>query len=367
MENKITFGRFEATCITLTLLSTQLFLNLPRLVMESVWTAGWILTIYITVVSFFLFMIIAKLYVRFEGKDLLDLGEYIGGNIGRIIVGLIVTAFLLYITPIILREFSEDMKIISLPQSPLSFVMFFFLAGMVVAAYLGIEAIVRYSAIVVPIIAVGYLLIIAGSIQYFDVSRITPVLGKGLYAIFVEGLPRISVFAGIINVFLIFPFMKTNKNFKTVGYASIIISGLFFTIGVLAFSLVYQYPTGTESFLPMYQLARLIDYGRFFERIESIFVPVWVVSALFHLSILLFLIVHVFKKTFNLKYHRPLILPFAILIYTFSFLPQNLISAIELEKSFRNFAWTISFLLPLLLLIIARVIKKRSKKEESKA
>ena len=367
MENKITFGRFEATCITLTLLSTQLFLNLPRLMMEIAWTAGWILTIYITVVSFFLFMVIAKLYERFEGKDLLYLGEYIGGSTGRIIVGLIVTAFLLYITPIILREFSENMKIIALPQTPLSFVMFFFLAGMVVAAYLGIEAIVRYSAVVVPIVAIGYLAIIAGSIQYFDVSRITPVLGKGPYAIFVEGLPRISVFAGIINVFLIFPFIKTNKNFKTVGYAGIIMSGFFFTIGVLAFSLIYQYPTGTESFLPIYQLARLIDYGRFFERIESIFVPIWVASALFHLSTLLFLIVYVFKKTFRLEYYRPLIFSFAILIYAFSFFPHNLVSAIELEKSFRYFAWTISFLLPMLLLIIARIVKKDPEKEVGKA
>jgi len=367
MKNKITFGRFEATCITITLLSTQLFLNLPRIMMEAAWTAAWILTVYISLLALVLFTIIFKLYKRFEGKDLLDLGEHIGGSIGRIIVGVIVLFFLLYIAPVILREFSENIKIIALPQSPLSFVMIFFVAGMIAASYLGIEAIVRFSAIIVPIIIAGYLLIIAGSIQYTDISRITPWLGSGPYEIFVKGIPRISVFAGIILIYLLFPFIRTYRNFKTVGYASIGLSGFFLIIGVLVFSLVYQYPTGTESFLPVYQLARLIDYGRFFQRVESIFVIVWVASALLHLTTLLFLIVYVFKKTFKLEFYKPLIIPFSIVVYTLSFFPHNLISAIELEKSFRNLAWIISFLLPIVLLVIARFIKKNPKKEAGNA
>ena len=367
MKDKITFGKFEATCVTITLLSTQLFLNLPRMMMEAAWTAAWILTAYISVLAFVLFIVIAKLYKRFEGKDLLDLGEHIGGNIGRIIVGVIVFLFLLYIAPVILREFSENMKIIALPQSPLSFVMLFFLTGMIVAAYLGLEAIVRYSAIIVPVIAAGFLLIIAGSVQYFDISRITPWLGSGPYEIFVKGMPRVSVFAGVILVYLLFPYIKTYKNFKTVGYASIGLSAFFFFIGVLAFSLIYQYPTGTESFLPIYQLARLIDYGRFFQRMESIFVLVWAASALLHLSTLLYLIAYVFKKTFKLEYYKPLVIPFSIIVYTLGFFPHNLISAIELEKSFRTFAWLVAFLLPIILLVIARFIKKRTKKEAGNA
>lgn len=367
MKGKIEFGKFEAVCMAVTLISAQLFLNLPRVMMEAAWTAAWILTTYISILAFVLFMIIARLYKPFEGKDLLDLGEHIGGNAGRILVGAIVFLFLLYAAPVILREFSENMKTISLPQSPISYVALFFLAGMIIAAYLGIEAIARYSAIVVPIIAIGYLLIIVGSIQYFDISRITPWLGSGPYEIFVKGLPRISMFAGVILVYLIFPFIRTHKNFKTVGYISINLSGVFFLIGVLAFSLIYQYPTGTESFLPIYKLARLIEYGRFFQRVESMFVLIWATAALLHLSLILFLIVYVFKKTFKLEYYKPLVIPFSIIIYTLSFFPHNLISAIELEKLFRTFAWTVTFLLPIVLLVIARFVKKRTKKEAGNA
>ncbi|NLK73301.1 MAG: endospore germination permease [Clostridiales bacterium] len=365
MKHKIVFGSFEATCITIILITTQLFLNYPRIMMETAWTAAWILSLYISLVALILFVIIVKLYENFEGKDLIDLGEFVAGKAGRIIVGMIIMGFLLYITPVILREFSENIKIIGLPHSPLSFVLMFFILGMIAASYMGLEPIVRVSAIIVPVVAVGYLLIIAGSSRYFDISRITPWLGSGPYEIFIKGLPRISVFAGVLLVYLLYPFIRTKKNFKTVGYLSILFASFFFFIGVLAFSLIFQYPTGTESFLPIYQLARLVEFGRFFQRIESVFIIFWVASALLHLSILLFLTAYVFKKTFQLKYYRPLILPFALMVYTMAFFPHNLPSAIKLESYFRYFAWMITFLLPIVLLILANAIKKLKKNEEA--
>lgn len=363
MKNKIVIGRFEATTVTVTLITTQLFLNYPRIMMESAWTAAWILSLYLGILSFVIFVIIAKLYSNFDGKDIIEIGEYIGGNIGRIITGLLVLVLLLSIMPLILREFSENMKIISLPTTPISLVTFFFLAGVVMGAYLGLEAIARFSAIAVPIIAIGFIVIILGSSQYFDISRITPVLGNGPNEIFGKNITKVSIYAGLISPILLYPYIKTHKNFKTVGYWSIIISTLFFTTGVLAFSLVYQYPTGTESFLPIYQLARLVDYGSFFQRIESIFVLVWATSALLHLSILMFLTVHVFKKTFKLEYHKPLIFPFAIILYTLSLMLHNLMSSIELEtKYYGNYAWNLVFLMPILVLAIAQLKKKRAKK-----
>lgn len=363
MKNKIVLGRFEATAVTISLITTQLFLNYPRTMMESAWTAGWILSLYLGILALIVFAVIAKLYSNFDGKDILDIGEYIGGNIGRIITGLFILVLLLSIMPLILREFSENMKIISLPTTPISFVEFFFLAGILAGAYMGMEAIVRFAAIAVPIIAAGLLIIISGSSQYFDLSRITPVLGNGPIEIFGKSLTRISVYAGLISPILLYPFIKTKRNFKSVGYWSIIISTLFFTIGVLAFSLVYEYPTGTESFLPIYELARLVDYGRFFQRIESIFVLIWAMSALLHLSILMFLTVHIFAKTFSLAYRKPLIFPFAIIVFSLSLMPHNLVSAIDLETNyFRNYAWILSFLMPIVVLAIAQIKKKNTKK-----
>lgn len=365
MDKKITFGKWEATFIIVNLICTKIFLNFPRFMAETAGTAGWLLAIYLSVLAFIAFFIIVKLYKPFEGKDLLDIGEYIGGNAGRIIVGTIVLGFSLYIVSVILREFSEDMKIIGLTVSPLSFVMFFFLIGIIVSSYIGVEGIARYSVIAVPIISVGFLLILVGASAYVDFTNILPLFGNGTNAILGKGFFKISVFSELLFLFILIPFIKTHKNFKAVGYLSIGISSVFLTLGAFVYTAVFSYPTSTESFLPIYQLSRLINYGRFFQRVESFFVIIWATAAFVYLSISFFIILYVFKKTFKLKYHRPLILPFAILTYTISLMPQGLQQAISLEtKYFRNISWVITFVITILLLLVARVVWKRRKKRE---
>ncbi|MDQ2086183.1 endospore germination permease [Herbivorax sp. ANBcel31] len=360
MENKIVFGKAEAISVLVIIITTQLFISFPRIMAERAGTAGWILTIYVTLLSVLIFWIISKMYKNFEGKDILDIGEYVGGNVGRIFVGLIIVIDYVFICSIVLREFSDGLKIIALEKSPISFVMFFFLFGMVFAAFYGLESITRFSAIIVPPVALAFVLIIAGIIPSFSTSNIFPVMGKGAYQLFVGGMPSISVFSGISVLFILPPFLNNFNCFKKTGIYSIILSGFFLTVGTLAYTLSVPYPASTEITLPMYAMARNIDLGRFFTRIESIFVLAWSTSAFIYLGIVLFFIVYVFKKTFRLKYHTPLILPMAILIFAFALMPASIMRAFELEAQiFRVFAWIVTFGMPIVLLITASIIKKK--------
>jgi spore germination protein (amino acid permease) len=358
MEKKIIFGVWEAVTVLINMVCVKIFLNFPRKIEEDAGTAGWILTLYVAAITFLLFFVISKLYSRFEGKDLMDLGEHIGGTVGRTIVGLIVIAFLTYFTSVLLREFAENMKIISLAVSPISYVTLFFLAGMIVAAFFGLESIVRFHAIAVPIVASGFLLIIILVLPFAKFSNLTPVFGSGINDIFIKGIPKVSLFAEFILIFLMIPFVKTGKNFKKVGYTALGFSTFFLVIGSIVYSAVYVYDVGVENFLPIYSLTRLINYGRFFQRIESLFVLIWAAGALLYLSAGFYFIAYTFMKTFKLQYYKPLILPFAVLIFTLSLLPQNLVQSLLLEtKVLRTYGWLITFWFVILLLLIARFVK----------
>lgn len=360
MEGKIVFGKREAISFLIIAISNQLFLNFPRSMAETVGTAGWILTIYVTILSLLFFLIISKLFSKFEGKDIVDIGEFVGGSVLRVIIGLIIVIDYVFIISVILREYGEDLKIIGLTRSPIGFVLFIFSIGMAIGAYYGIEALVRLGAMFVPIIAIGFIIVIIGSMNYLDISNIMPVLGKGPIDIFIKGASKISVFSRLSILFLMVPFLGSHENFKKVGIAGTVISALFLIMGTLVYSLVFPYPTSTSSFLPIYELARLIDYGRFFQRIESVFVLVWSAAALLYLSGGLFFVAYIFKKAFRLEYHRPLIIPFAIIVLTVSLMPQSLMQAIELDTNvIRVFAWTVTFGMTLVLLLIATLIKKK--------
>ncbi|MCX7923321.1 MAG: spore germination protein [Clostridia bacterium] len=366
-ENKIKFGKWEASALIITLIITQLILGFPRLMVETAGTAGWIVVLYVTILALLAFFIIEKLYSSFKGKDLLDISERIGGSILRILVGIIFLAYFIFIISIVLRSFAENMKVITLQQSPISYVTMFFIIGMIAGAYAGIEALVRFCAIVMPIILAGLLLIFIAVSPHFNFENIFPILGTGPIDIFGKGFLRVSVFSAISLLFFITPFIKTHKSFRTVGYVSIGVSAAFFFVGTFAYLLVYPFPIGVEGFLPVYQLSRLVEYGRFFQRIESVFVLIWAASALIYLSSVFYFIVYVFKKTFKLEYYKPLILPFAILIFNISLIPPNLVTAVELESKYiRTYVWIISFVIPIVILVTAKYFKRGTNKEEKK-
>ncbi len=362
MKNRISFGTWEASALTINMICTKIFLNFPRKVAEDAGTAGWILTIYISIISLLLFYIISKLHRKFERLDLIDISEKSFGSIGRIIAGVVFLIPLIYIVSVVLREFSEDMKIISLTLTPISLVTVLFSIAIIIGAYLGIEPIVRVQAFLVPIIIVAYFIIIFGVAPHFELSRIMPILGTGASDIFIKGASKISIFGELLILFLIIPFLKSNKEFSKVGYISIGASAFFLTIGSLAYLLVYSYPTALENFLPIYQLTRIIDLGRFFERVESLFLIFWAIAALLYLSTGVFFITYVFQKTFKLKYQRPLIFPMMIIIFNLSLLPENLYMSVIYEtRYFRDMAWIVTFLIPIIILIFARILNKNKK------
>jgi len=360
VESKIVFGKVETTSLLVIVMTTQLFISFPRFVAEKAGTAGWILIVYLTVLSLFLFTIISKIYKNFQGKDIIDIGEYVGGNIGRILIGLIIIIDYMFIAPGVLREFSDSLKIITLDKTPIGFVMLFFLIGMITAAFYGIEPITRFSAIIVPIVAATFILIIIGIIPNFNLTNLFPLMGSGVNNIFIKGIPNVSIFSGISILFILPPFLNSYDCFRKTGFYSILLSGFFLTVGALIYTLSIPYPASTEFTMPMYTLARTIDWGRFFTRIESIFVFAWAASAFIYLSILLFFIVYVFKKTFRLEYYTPLILPVSVLVFAFALIPESMMRVFQLESQiFRAYAWIVTFGMPIILLMAALLIKKK--------
>lgn len=363
MESKITFGKREATAFLINAINTQIFLTFPRVMTEVAGNASWILSIYISLIAFILFVIISKLYTKFEGKDLLDISEMLGGTIVRVVVGLAVIAEILFTLSITLRKFSEDVKVIELPFSPISFVNGFFVIAIIIAAYFGLEAIVRVNAIFVPITIVGFFLIILGVIPYFHFDNLLPIFGAGIPDILGKGSLKISMYSSLIYLFFITPFLKTKENFKSVGFTVLGLSSVFMTLSCFIFVGVISYPTSLESFIPFYDLARLIHFGDFFQRIESVFVIIWVLSAMLYMSTAFFFLVYIFKKTFKLQYYKPIIMPFIIIVFCTSIFPQSLMNTIFIETNYlRSFGWVVTFGVTIVLLVVANIVKKKHDK-----
>ena len=368
MSQKIKIGSYETSCLILNMVSYKVILMYPRNVAEYAGNAGWMVTLLGAFLVLILFLIQNKLYKKFSGQDILDVSEKALGEPGKIITGVLLIAYFLIIAPEILREFVEDFKVISLTTTPTSFIAILFCVGMIIGAYLGLESIARIHALAVPVVATAFFLVLALSIPKFDINNLAPWLGLGPKKIFENNAFNIiSSYSEIIVIFLIVPFLKKKNEFGAIGRYSIIACGFILFTGTLSYMLTYQYPISTEYFLPLYTLSRSIRFSRFFTRIESAFILIWASSAFLFLSSGLYFIVYIFQKAFSLKYNKPLILPFAVLIFTFSMIPENVSLTMQIHMEFyRQYAWILTILLPIILLSIASARNKSAKNKEIK-
>ncbi len=362
MKNKIVFGSWEAITVLINLIFAQAFLTFPRDMAYFGGSAGWMIPIVMTAAILIYFAIMTAFYERIGSLDLLDICERAGGRVLKVICGLVIMLFLVAYSAVALGGFSQTLKIVSLDKSPLRFVELIFFAGIVASAYFGIEAVVRINAILIPLVVIGFLLITLGIIPKFHINNLFPVLGNGYMSIARGSLYKLSVFSPLLIFFFMVPFFK-KRYIKRVGYLSIIISGVLLLWSTLSFLLLFPYHIAADKRIPVFQMAKHIEFGSFIQRIESIFVLICSVSSLLYLSILFTFTIHVVKKTLGLKKIKPVILSMAVIVFSLADILKRMNLDI-ISTGGSNFIWLAGLLPPAVILIIGAAKKVKEKDTE---
>ena len=362
--NKIKIGRFELFCILINYICSTVIRDYPRNMADSAGGAGWLLSLYITLIILVVFSYVLKLLQTFKNKDILDVAEFAIGKTGLVIFGILFIFQLVLLNSVILREFAEDIKVISLDHSPISFVIILFCITIVITAYSGIETVARLNMFFVPVMIVLYFSIIGASIPNVDISRIMPILGLGPKEVFINNLWSLSYFSEASVIFLLITFFDQRNDYRKTSLFTILVCGSFLTLGTLVYLLIYQYKTATENFLPLFQLARGISYGRVFTRIESAFILFWTTVAYLYLGTGIVLIIRVFSKVFSIKHQKPLVIPFVLLIFSISLIPENLYETTELETIIYKASGITMLLIPIVIILIGSFKRKVIYKNE---
>jgi hypothetical protein len=255
-----------------------------------------------------------------------------------------------------------------LDNSAFEYVEVLFFVGMTAAAYYGVEAIARISAFLIPILVICFILITIGVIPEFRINNFFPILGEGILSISKGSIIKLNTFSSFIILFLMVPFFK-KQYLKKVGFSYIIISGLLLLWSTLSFILVFPYELAIDKKIPVFQLARHIDFGNIVQRIESISVLISSICGIIFLGALFNFIIYVFVKSLDLQQSKPIILPMAIIIFSLTVLSKR-INYDFLSSSLVNIACLSGMIIPMILIIVGSIkkvgIEGRGGKNEQK-
>lgn len=356
MNSNLKIGNWEAVatigCISL----IPILLTIPTYGVETFGTATFLHNVYSSLLTLLILFIILSLYKNFSNMDIVDIGEYVGGKKLKIVWGLLLIAYLFILCTLTLAEFTQNLQNVLFSEAPQEYISILFGITIIISLFLGIRGIFRTGSIIAPIIIIGIVLMFMGLQSEIDLTNFFPIFGNSVSNFWLQGPSRIGRYEGVFFILFIMPYLK---NYKKVGYCSFFLTAALILLVIFLLVGIPPYPSITEGYFPIFEITRLISFGRFIQRLESIFILLWLFATLIYLSLTIYLIIFIFQKIFNLQYSYRLIPLFTAIIIASS----ALLSSFELVIKIRNFLFVhissyVLYIIPIILLIIA-TLKRR--------
>lgn len=310
-KNKL--STFEAICFVLIIIITEIILNISQNFLSSVGTGSVLNLIFISIIAFIFCIFLNKLFKNFSDSDIFDISEFLGGKILKFIISIIYTLFLIFIISSALSSFCYLIKTIYFPNSPILFVMLFFIFAMLISNLIGFDSIKKITCIIVPLAIISIIFVLINSIDSSTFYRNSPILGENIKTTFITGLSNLFVFDIIIYYYFLMPLLKKKNDYSKITKYSLIIT--FITLLFTILSLLTKFPlfNKSEEINTLYLLTRSIEIGDFLQRIDAIFIFLWIICVFTYTSVVLFWILKINGNLFRLKNEKILSIPFSFI------------------------------------------------------
>lgn len=353
----------EAISLIVIIMINQVILGSAKEIVTDTASSAWLHTIFLSIIAILLAFIICKLFTKFATLDIIDISEYLGGKFLKTITSILLIGFFILSATIIIHYISTCLSIIYLSNTNVLFLMLlFFIASIFVARY-EINIIAKISLIVLFLLFIPIIDLFVFTLSGININCLFPVLGYGIKETFLDNITNIYSFSGLIYLFLITPFLKDSSKFKKIGLVSVIISSLYLFLTVLALLNTFPFASITEDLISIYLLPRVISFGSFFERVDSIYIFLWILSAFSYLSIIFYFITNTFQKVSKIKSREGSLYLFSSIIFAFSLLIKD-ITYLRFCQRVLYAYYSIALFIILFLILLFSYIKK-SKKNSS--
>lgn len=357
---KSKIGTAEAIMLVLTIIVTHTISSMTREILVSTKSATIINLIFVSVLAIIISYFIVKLLKNFPGLDIIDISEFLGGKVFKNIIGIIFILYFLVSSSILLRNFCETLKIIYYPMTNIIFIIALFIIAVCIANRLDFNASLKTNLLILPLVLASIIFLFFANMNKFVPERIFPIFGDGLFNTFVLGLGNLASFGGIAYLYFLPPFLKEPEKMKKIAIVSIGISAIYLILCVSTLLFMFSFFMEANEITPLYNATRYIEFGSFFQRLESVFLLIWILAFACYLSIVSKFAMNVFKKLTNIETKKTLVDIFGILILGISLIPKNYAISEKFETEIYPYlVLGIVFFLGLSILILANMLKKK--------
>ncbi|MFJ7183711.1 GerAB/ArcD/ProY family transporter [Lysinibacillus xylanilyticus] len=360
MEKEIISSRQFMIITLLCSIGTAILIS-PASVTSEAKQDAWIAAIISVVLS----LLLIKLFVTvgkqtptltFVEANEKILGRFFGKitSIGFIILCFLSAGELLYFIGIF-------MKTEIMPETPMMAFAFLFSIIIIYAAFLGIEVFARSAEILFAMFILIFIVFVVCISPSVHMENLQPIMETPAKSLFFSITRLMGIFSfPLVILLMIFPStVNVHESAQKGFYIGTILGGIVL-IAIITLAILVLGPANTASrTFPSYSLAQRISIGNFLQRIEVIMAAMWIISIYIKTFMFFYAGVIGISQICKINNHRPLILPFGLIILGLSQIvhPNIIHSDIYNRETWPIFSFFFAILLPLVLLLVAKIRK----------
>ncbi|MFJ8511744.1 endospore germination permease [Lysinibacillus xylanilyticus] len=360
MEKEIISSK-QFMIITLLFSIGTAILIIPASITSAAKQDAWIAAIIGVVLSLPLVKILVTLGKRTPTLTFVEANEKILGrffgkftSIGFIFLSLLSASDLLFIIGIFMK--TEIML-----ETPTMAFAFLFCIIIIYAAFLGIEVFARSAEILFPMFILIFILFVVCISPSVQLENLQPIMEAPAKSLFFSIIRFMSLFSfPLVILLMIFPsVVNVHQSAQKGFYIGNILGGIVL-IAIITLSILVLGPANTASrTFPSYSLAQRISIGNFLQRIEVIMATMWIISIYIKTFMYFYTAVIGIAQICKINNHRPLIFPLGMIILGLSQIVHPNIVHLKIydRDIFPIFSFIFAILLPLVLLLVAKIRK----------
>lgn len=323
------------------------FYAFPRSAIEATATAApWAILLAGSVAVLMLWPTVRALSRR-PGQNLTDLALQAGGRPLAVASSLVLISIILTAVGFSLRQSSELVVTALYPHTPQTFAMTTTILVAALGAAMAPANLFWMAALTSWAIAFSILLLLLGTVGWGQLRNATPVTGHGILPTLREILPLTSYYTPLLHLLIFCRFLPTPRGLLRGTLLATGGATLMWAVVLLFSLMVFPLPVGLHVPFPVYEMSRIVQGGRFLERVDTIWIVVWAFGSVLRTAVAIMAAARLFQEAFRLPDHRGAVLPLTIPTLAIALIPANQADAITLESEiFRRISFVALFLLP---------------------
>lgn len=319
------------------------------------------------ILAVLLFLPIVCIYARilklYPEKSLFDIIEIIFGKIVSKLFIALFTWYSIHLCALVVRNFSEYIKIVAMPETPSLIVMICILLVTMYLARSNIRTLGEWSFITGTFVLIMIVLTIVLEIKDMEFDNILPVFENGYQPILTSSMQIISFpFAEIVVILALGGSIARKDSPYKILTLSIIISGVILVCVFLRNIFMLGLPMSEASYFPSFTASRLIEVGDFLSRIEGTISVNLLFAGITKITVCLICSAKGISKLFHINNYQNMVLCTSLLVLALCVnLYKNVMEMFEFIKYYPYYAFLFQAIIPVIIWLSAEYHHKKHK------